>query len=150
MDQFAFEIKFKDSLRADFKFHVACHDRQSSVASLVRSQLRALVLPVSFPWLSGQIFGTQTVQFQYHGVLSKYIFKNRLTKHRLACTYFDVFFMLIPNMDIKFNNSEIFGVPMTKNDAFFHACTAAWNVQFSLLFSIKGFLPTNFKQCHLQ
>ncbi len=35
-------------------------------------------------------------------------FKNHCTKHRLACTHFDAFSMLIPNMDIKVNISEIF------------------------------------------
>ena len=27
--------------------------------------------------------------------------KNHWTKHRLVCTHFDAFFMLIPNMDMK-------------------------------------------------
>ena len=36
--------------------------------------------------------------------------KNHLTKHRLACTHFDTFFILIPNMDIKFNNFEFFKI----------------------------------------
>ncbi len=34
--------------------------------------------------------------------------KNHWTKHRLVCTHFDSFFMLIPNMVTKFNKSEIF------------------------------------------
>ncbi len=34
--------------------------------------------------------------------------KNHWTKHMLVCTHFDAFCMLIPNMDIKFKNSEIF------------------------------------------
>ncbi len=40
--------------------------------------------------------------------------KNRWTKHRLVCTHFDAFFMLIPNMDMKCNISEIFGNFMKK------------------------------------
>ncbi len=34
--------------------------------------------------------------------------KNHWTKHRLVCTHFDAFSMLIPNMGAKCNNFEIF------------------------------------------
>ncbi len=34
--------------------------------------------------------------------------KNHWTKHRLVCTHFDAFCMLNPNMDMTFNNFEIF------------------------------------------
>ena len=34
--------------------------------------------------------------------------KNHCTKHRLVCTHFDAFSMLIPNMGTKYISSEIF------------------------------------------
>ncbi len=34
--------------------------------------------------------------------------KNYWIKHRLVCIHFDAFSMLIPNMDMKINNFEIF------------------------------------------
>ncbi len=40
-------------------------------------------------------------------VAGKY-YKNHWTKHTLACTHFDAFSMLIPNMVIILNNSDIF------------------------------------------
>ncbi len=45
--------------------------------------------------------------------------KNHLIKHRHACTHFDVFTMLIPNMDIKVNNSDVL-----KNGS----CCGSWYV----------------------
>ncbi len=44
--------------------------------------------------------------------------KNHWTKHRLVCTHFDAFSMLIPNMHTIFINFEIFfGTKIDKNES---------------------------------
>ena len=40
--------------------------------------------------------------------------KNHWTKHRLVCTHFNAFSMLIPNMGIFFNNSEFCEIVLKK------------------------------------
>ena len=42
--------------------------------------------------------------------------KNHYTKHRLVCTHFDAFSMLMPDMEIIFNNSEIFKKKFKKKE----------------------------------
>ncbi len=44
--------------------------------------------------------------------------KNHWTKHRLVCIHFDAFSEQIPNMDVKFNNSEFFWKQILKIKVF--------------------------------
>ncbi len=51
----------------------------------------------------------------FYGNIIEYL-KNHWTKYRLVCTHFDAFHMLSPNMDIIFNNFEIFDNFLQKID----------------------------------